>query len=150
MQKRLGIRMRRFKQESHEAIYGRERQAVRWLRPIVITANRFINKGIDAYSRTIFDHAFWVSNVLEGVQCRNYCIELDRYRSGLSFFERIPEKTNIVSVSISPMTVLLDCLARIILRKTSLQKKFDGVMKEICTNWGKPIRGRKPSCNVVL
>lgn len=150
MLKRLGIRMRRYKQESHEAIYGRERQTVRWLRPIVITANRFINKGIDAYSRAILDQSFRVSNILEFVQCRNYCIELDGYRSGLFFFERIPEPKNVVSVSISRMTVLLDCLARIIIRKTSLQKKFDGVMKEICTNWGKPIRSRKPSCNVVL
>jgi len=34
--------------------------------------------------------------------------------------------------------------------KTGFQEKFDGVMQEVCANRGKPIRGRKPSCDVIL
>jgi hypothetical protein len=88
MQKCLGIRVRPLKQQSHEAIYWRKGQIVRSLGLLAIGGNRFINKDVDPYNRTVSDQFFWVSNILEVVQRRNYRVELDRSRSGLPFFER--------------------------------------------------------------
>jgi len=77
-QKYLGIPLRRRKQQSHEAIYLRKGQIVRSLGLLAVGANRFINKYVDPYNRTVSDQFFWVSNILEVVQRRNYRVKLNQ------------------------------------------------------------------------
>src|SRR2546427_316928 len=104
-----GIPARRLKQQSHEAIYCRKIQIIRSL-GLVVGANRFFNEGIDRYDRTVSNQRFWVSNILEVVQGRNYRVELGWYLSGLPFLKLGPEAVNVVPIS---TTVLRDFLMRI-------------------------------------